>query len=462
MNLRIKKPAHKLRIIIVGCGKVGYTLVERLTKEGHDIVLIDQDAQVVAETSNQFDIMCVVGNGASYQVQQEAGIDEADLIIAVTKSDELNLLCCIIAAQIGRCAAIARVRTPDYSQELGYLRDKLGLAVIINPEMEAARQIAQLLYLPSALEINTFAHGQTQMVKFKIPEGNLLDDITIAYLGMNITNDILICAVERDGEIYIPDGSFRLAAGDVISFIAGYQTSRSFLNRIGFSTRQVKNTLIIGGGKAAYYLSMKLIAAGIKVKIIEKDFARCEELSTLLPEATIICGDGSDQDLLAEEGLDTVDSFVALTGLDEENIMLTLYAKHVSQAKVVTKINRITFTNIINQLDLGSVIYPRYITTEAIIAYVRARTASMDSNVESLYHMFDNRVEVIEFKVSEQCEFLNVPFKDLLTKDQLLVACIIRDGRPIIPTGMDSIHAGDEVIVVTTHTGFNDIEDILK
>ncbi|MCC8168375.1 MAG: Trk system potassium transporter TrkA, partial [Clostridiales bacterium] len=362
MNLRIKRPAHHLRIIIVGCGKVGHTLVERLTKEGHDIVLIDQDAQVIAETSNQFDIMSVVGNGASYQVQQEAGIDEADLIIAVTKSDELNLLCCIIAAQIGRCAAIARVRTPDYSKELGYLRDKLGLAVIINPEMEAARQIAQLLYLPSALEINTFAHGQTQMVKFKIPEGNILDNITIAYLGMNITNDILICAVERNGEIYIPDGNFRLLAGDTISFIAGYQTSRSFLNKIGFSTRQVSDTLIIGGGKSAYYLSMSLIAAGIKVKIIEKDFARCEELSALLPDATIICGDGSDQELLDEEGLKSVDSFVALTGMDEENIMLSLYAKHVSDAKVVTKINRITFTNVINQLDLGSVIYPRYIT----------------------------------------------------------------------------------------------------
>ncbi len=461
-NNRKKHTTNKLRIIIVGCGKVGRALVERLSEEGHDIVLIDQQSQIIQEMTNLYDIMAVVGNGASYQVQQDAGIEDADLIIAVTKSDELNLLCCIIATQIGRCAAIARVRTPDYSHELGYLRDKLGLAMIINPEMEASREIAHILYLPTVLEVNAFAHGQAQIIKFKIPQDNILNNMSVAHLGMNITNDILICAVARDGEVYIPDGNFRLQSGDTVSFLSSNRTARQFLAQIGFPIRQVRNTMIIGGGNSAYYLARQLISAGIDVKIIEKDFRRCEELSTLLPEATIIHGDGSDQDVLMEEGLHSVESFVPLTGIDEENIMLTLYARQVSDAKVVTKINRITFTNVINELDLGSVIYPRYLTTEAIVAYVRARAASMGSNIETLYHMFDNRVEGIEFHVSDQCKFLNIPLKDLPLKNHLLVACIVRMGRIVIPCGTDSIQANDKVIIVTTHTGFTSIDDIFR
>lgn len=462
MGFKKKHSEHKLRIIIVGCGKVGRTLTEQLRKEGHDIVLIDQHFQQIQEMTNLYDVMGVVGNGASYQVQKEAGIEEADLIIAVTDSDELNLLCCTVATQVGNCSAIARVRTPDYSHETGYLREKLGLAMIINPELEAAKETARILYLPTALEVNSFAHGQAELIKFKIPEGNILQDMTIAHLGRNITNDILICAIERSGEVYIPSGDYQMAAGDVITFISPRKTARDFLERIGFHTKQVRNTMIIGGGKAAYYLASQLLHAGISVKIIENDFHRCEELSILLPDAVIINGDGTDQELLREEGIETVESFVPLTGIDEENIMLTLHAKQVSNAKVITKINRITFTNVINQLDLGSVIYPKYITSEAIIAYVRARTASMGSNIETLYHMFDHRVEAIEFRVSENSTIPNIPLKDLALKKNLLIACIVRNGHTIIPSGMDSIQIGDTVVVVTTHTGFNDIQDILK
>ena len=375
-----------LNIIIVGCGKVGMTLIEQLSKEGHDITIIDKNAAKVQEMSNLYDIMGLVGNGASYSVQMEAGIENADLIIAVTASDELNLLCCTVAKQVGDCAAIARVRTPDYSKEAGYLREKLGLTMIINPELEASLETARILYLPTALEVNSFAHGQAEIVKFKIPEGNLLDGMTIATLGKSITNDILICAIEREGEVYIPGGNFQMAKDDIVSFVAPRRHIRSFLKKIGFKTKQVKDAMIVGGGKASYYLAKQLIAMGIDVKIIEQNKERCEELSILLPEAIIINGDGTDEEVLREEGIEYAQAFIPLTGIDEENIMLTLHAKQVSNAKLITKINRSTFKNVISKLDLGSVIYPRYITSEAIIAYVRAKKNSTNSNIETLYH----------------------------------------------------------------------------
>lgn len=451
-----------LNIIIVGCGKVGMTLIEQLSKEGHDITIIDKNAAKVQEMSNLYDIMGLVGNGASYSVQMEAGIENADLIIAVTASDELNLLCCTVAKQVGDCAAIARVRTPDYSKEAGYLREKLGLTMIINPELEASLETARILYLPTALEVNSFAHGQAEIVKFKIPEGNLLDGMTIATLGKSITNEILICAIEREGEVYIPGGNFQMAKADIVSFVAPRRHIRSFLKKIGFKTKQVKDAMIVGGGKASYYLAKQLIAMGIDVKIIEQNKERCEELSILLPEAIIINGDGTDEEVLREEGIEYAQAFIPLTDIDEENIMLTLHAKQVSNAKLITKINRSTFKNVISKLDLGSVIYPRYITSEAIIAYVRAKKNSTNSNIETLYHMFDNRAEAIEFRVDEPSSVTGIPLKDLMLKNDLLVSFIYRNGKVQIPSGLDTIEVGDTVMIVTTHTGLDNIQDIIR
>lgn len=461
--LKAKNPINPgLNIIIVGCGKVGVTLIEQLCKEGHDITIIDQDAQKVQEIASLFDIMGLAGNGASYSVQMEAGIEDADLIIAVTSSDELNLLCCTVAKQVGNCAAIARVRTPAYSSEANYLREALGLAMIINPELEASKEAARILYMPTALEVNSFAHGQAEMIKFKIPKDNILNGMSIAHLGKNIASDILICAIERNSKVYIPSGNFLMEAGDTISFVATRKVAKNFLEAIGFKTKRVKNTMIIGGGKASYYLSKQLLNMGISVKIIERNRQRCEELSILLPKAIIINGDGTDTELLAEEGIEYTESFVALTGIDEENVLLTLHARQVSNAKVITKINRLSFKNVINHLDLGSVIYPRYITSEAIIAYVRAKKNSMDSNIETLYHMFDSNVEAIEFRIYEDSKVTNIPLMDLPLKENLLVAFISRNGSIIIPSGQDCIRVGDSVMVVTTHTGFKDILDILK
>ena len=453
---------HNLNIIIVGLGKVGGTLVEQLSKEGNDITVIDKNPAAVQSMSSIYDVMGIIGNGASYSVQMEAGIENCDLFIAVTESDELNLLCCTVAKRVSNCSAIARVRTPDYSKEVEYLREKLGLTMIINPDLEAAKEVARILYLPTTLEVNSFAHGQAELIKFKIPEGNILVNLPISQLGKAISHKVLICAVERDGEVYIPSGNFVLEEGDIISYVANRKVAKQFLNALGFNTRQVKNTMIIGGGTSAQYLADKLIHSGVSVKIIEKDRARCEELSLLLPKAIIINGDGTDEELLKEEGIQSAESFVPLTGIDEENIMLTLFARQVSNAKVVTKINHITFKNVISNLDLGSVFYPRYITSEAIIAYARAKKNSLGSNIETLYHMFDARVEAIEFRVRNASKVTNTPLMELSLKKNLLITFINRNGSIIIPSGQDSIHVGDTVMVVTTHTGFNDIIDILE
>lgn len=452
---------HNLNVIIVGIGKVGVTLVEKLTKEGNDVTVIDKNPAIIQSVSNLYDVMGVVGNGASYSVQMEAGIEKTDLFIAVTESDELNLLCCTVAKRVSNCSAIARVRTPDYSKETSYLREKLGLAMIINPDLESAKEVARIMYLPTALEVNSFAHGQAEMVKFKIPSNNILANLPISQLGKVSNHKVLICAIERDGQVYIPSGNFVMEEDDIVSFVANRTVSRKFLDAIGFNTRQVKSTMIIGGGTSAQYLAEQLLHAGVSVKIIEKDKERCEELSLLLPKAIIINGDGTDEELLREEGIQTVSSFVALTGIDEENIMLTLFARQVSDAKVVTKINHITFKEVINNLDLGSVIYPRYITSEAIIAYARAKKNSLGSNIETLYHMFDSRVEAIEFRVQNESKITNIPLMDLSLKHNLLISFINRNGSILIPSGQDCIKVGDTVMIVTTHTGFNDILDIL-
>ena len=451
-----------LRIIIVCIGKVGQTLVDRLSKEGHDIIIIDKDPDMITYMTNLYDIMGIVGNGASYSIQMDAGIEDADLLIAVTESDELNLLCCTIAKRVGDCAAIARVRTPDYSKEVSYLQEKLGLAMIINPEFEAAREISFILSLPTSLEVNSFAHGQAEMVEFKIEQGNMLEGLMIKDLNSKVSTNVLIAAVKRSSEVYIPAGDFVLQAGDIISVVGSRRFARSFLNEIGIKTRQVKDCLIVGGGKSSYYLASMLLANKIAVRIIERDKARCEELSIALPDATIINGDGSDEALLKEEGIEYAESFVALTGIDEENIILALYANQISNAKAITKINRINFDPVMSQLNLGSVVYPKHITAEAIIAYVRAKSASNEKNIETLYHLFDQKVEAIEFNITEASAATGTPFSVLHFKDNLLIAFINRNGRIIIPSGSDTIEVGDTVMVVTTHTGFATILDTLR
>ncbi len=457
------KNANKngMNIIIVGCGKVGSALVERLAGEGHNITLIDKDAAKIQAITNMYDVMGLVGNGGSYGVQVDAGIDTADLFIAVTDSDELNLLCCTVAKREGKCVTIARVHTPEYSKEAGFLKEKLGLEMIINPEYEAAKVMSRTLSLPMAEEVSSFAHGQVEMIKIRIPEGNTLDGMKIMELGRDVTLNVVICAVERDGEVYIPSGMFILRAGDLISFVATRKDARGFLKKIGFKTGQVHDALIVGGGKDAYYLADLLIRAGIEVSIIERDPAKCETLSVLLPKAVIINDDGANEEVLKEAGLHNIQAFIPLTGIDEENIILSLYGKQKSDAKIITRISRNNFKSIVNSMDLGSVIFPKYVISDAIVAYVRAKQNSMDCNIETLYHIFGSRAEAIEFIVENESSVTGKRLADMKFKNNLRIAYIRRKNNLIFPGGDDEIRVGDAVMVVTTNTGFQDIQDIL-
>lgn len=451
-----------MQIIIVGCGNVGATLTEQLSKEGHNITVIDVDGNAVEKVANQHDVMGIVGNGASLAVQNEAGIEEADLMIAVTTSDELNLLCCLIAKKAGDCKTIARVRNPVYNKEIAFIKGELGLSMVINPEYAAACEISRLLKFPSAIKVDIFAKGRIELLKCKLGEGSVLHGRPLTYISGGLGCEVLICAVERGEEVFIPDGSFELREKDIITVVASTRNANEFFRKIGMTMNRIKSCIIVGGGETTYYLAKQLLPMGVGIKIIEQNKERCNELSELLPQAMIIHGDGTDRNLLDEEGLPRIHAFVSWTSLDEENIMLSLYAKSVSKAKTITKVHRISYDEIIDSLDLGSVLYPKNITAEYILQYVRAMQNSIGSNVETLYRLIENKVEALEFRVNEQSELVGVPLKELRLKDNLLIACINRKGIIITPGGQDSIMLGDTVVVVTTNQGFHDLKDILR
>ena len=448
-----------MKIIIVGCGKVGTTLAEQLNRENHDITLIDCDSEALQSISDSTDVMSVTGNGAVYQVQMEAGIKEADLLIATTNSDELNMLCCLIAKKAGNCHTIARIRNPEYSAEINYIREELNLSLAINPELAAAREIARLLRFPNAIKIELFAKGRIELLKFMIPKDSILDRMKVMDVVSRLKSNVLICAVERGDDVVIPDGNFEMRGGDKISFIAPHADCADFFRKAGIENNTVNSAMFVGGGKLTVYLAKALADTKIKIKIIEQD--ECRILSELLPHAMIIHGDGSDQKLLLEEGIRQTEAFASLTGFDEENILLSLYAASQSRAMLITKVNKIAFENVINALNLGSVIYPKMLTADIILQYVRAMQNSMGSNIETLYKIVADKAEALEFRVRGDSPVLGIPLEKLRTRNNLLVACINRNGRIIMPRGKDTLEAGDTVIIVTTHTGLNDLKDIL-
>ena len=451
-----------MRVIIVGCGKVGSTITQELSIEGHDVTVIDTDNIVVQSASNNYDVMGIVGNGASYGIQMEAGIEDADMLIAVTDSDELNLLCCLIAKKAGNCSTIARVRDPIYNNEVNFIKEELGLSMTINPEYAAATEISRILRFPPAIEIDTFAKGKVELTKYFIGASSLLCNRTLIEISSVYKSDILVCAVERDDEVFIPKGNFVLKENDMISIVGSPANVASFFKKLGVEISQVKNTMIIGGGTIAFYLASQLLTMGIGVKIIEEDRKRCEELSELLPKAVIINADATNQEVLLEEGIDYVESFVSLTGIDEANIFLSLFAKSRSNGKIVTKINKISFDGIIHSFNLGSLIYPKFITAENITQYVRGAQNTIGSNVEVLYKIIENKAEALEFAVRETSDVVGVPLESLKIKDNILIASINHKGRVITPKGKNIISVGDSVIIVTTSPGLKDITDILK
>ncbi len=452
-----------MQIIIVGCGKVGTALTQKLSKEDNNICIIDKKPEVVHELSSECDVMGMIGNGASYSVLQEADIEHTDLLIAVTESDELNILCCVIARKASRCHTIARVRNPIYSNEAGFLQEELGLSLIINPEQTAAEEISRLLCFPGAIGIDSFAGGKMEMIRFRLSEQAGLDGISLKEVADRVRCEgFLICAVSRGEEVFIPDGNFVLQEGDIISMVASRVNADRFFRKIHLQTNGVKDTMIIGGGKIAVYLAKLLSNVGIAVKIIETDEVRCKELCELLPRAAVIHGDGSDEKVLMEEHIEQADSFVALTGLDEENILLSLFAKKRVKRKVVTKINRSQLNEVISNLDLDSVVYPKLLTAQKILQYSRAMKNSIGSNVKTLYRLYGDRVEALEFNIQEDSMITRVPLCELKLKTGLLICGITRGNQVIIPNGQSIIKKGDTMIVVTNQLGLQDAQDILQ
>ncbi len=452
-----------MKIIIVGCGKVGQKITERLSNEQDmDITVVDLRHEAVSELINEYDVMGISGSVTSLDILVEAGIKDADILIAVTGSDELNLLTCLMAKKIGNCQTIARVRKPDFNKSIHLLKDDLGLAMVINSEEAAASEIARSLRFPSAIQIDTFAKGRIEILRFRISEASVLDNMRVADINARLNSDVLVCGVNRGDAAYIPGGDFVLKAGDKVSIVASIENVSYFFKKIGIKTNKVKDTIIVGGGEIGYYLAQKLIRAGVEVKIIEKNKDKCESLCTLLPGAVIINGDGTDNRLLLEEGIEYAESFVALTNMDEENILLSLFAKSKTNGKLVTKINRIAYDEVINNLDLDTTIYPKDITAEYIVRFVRAKRNSIGCNIETMHFIMDGKAEALEFRIKENSPVVNIPLEEMNLKENILVACINRGGRIVIPRGRDIIKKDDSVIIVTTHKGFKDIRDILE
>ncbi|MCH5194663.1 MAG: Trk system potassium transporter TrkA [Oscillospiraceae bacterium] len=453
-----------MNIIIIGCGKVGEALAEQLNEQGNNITVIDTDAKKLNDVSSKWDVMCVTGNGATHLVQQEAGIERADLMIAVTGSDELNLLCCLIARKAGNnCKTIARVRSPQYSSEAPFLKDELGLAMVINPEQAAAEEIARVLRFPSAINIDTFCRGRVELIKLKVPEGSPLVGVAVKDLSKELDCDVLVCTLERGDEAYIVNGNTVFEERDVISIIASPKKVNDFFRKINYKSKSVKDAMIVGGGEIGHYLCDILVDDGVSVKIIEKDPQRSDELCALWGSSvTVINGDASDQEVLLEEGLAQTGAFVALTNLDEENILLSLFAHSTGSAKLVTKINRIDFENVIKQLDLDTIIYPKNITSDLIVRYVRAIKNAQGSNVEQLHQVIKGKIEAAEFIIREQSAVTGTPLMNLKLREGVLVAAILRGKKVVIPRGSDTIEPDDTVVIVSGSAELHDIMDILK
>lgn len=454
-----------MKIIITGCGKVGFTLAEQLSDEGHEITVIDQKAERVQAAVDALDVIGYIGNGNSYKMQKEAGVEDADLWIAVTSQDEVNLLSCLVAKKAGDCKTIARVRNPEYMEEIDYIREELGLSLSINPEFATARDIDRLIQVPSALEVDTFAKGRAYMFRLEVPKGSPWHQMKVMDIAIKYGNHFLICILERGDEVVIPSGHTVIMEGDKISMIAPTETLNALFNAIGIPARPIRNVMIAGGGRISFYLAEKLLKAKVNTTIIEKNYQKCQELSEKLEGATIIYGDASDSTLLLEEGLEHMDAFVALTNFDEENIMLSLYANQVSKAKLITKVNKIGFEGIVRSIPVGSIISPKSLTAEHIIQYVRDlenhSSNEHDSKVDMVYRVADNKVEALEFTVEEKSKVIDIPIMNLPLKSNLLLCSILRRNRVLIPSGQDRIQAGDKVVVVTKERRLNRLEDIL-
>lgn len=450
-----------MRIVIVGCGKVGTSIASQLNAEGHDIVVVDIDRNAVQNLSNSLDVMGIEGNGASYEVLAEAGAEKADLVIAAAALDEVNLYTCLMAKAAGTTHTIARVRNPQYAADIHRVKDTLGLSMSINPELTAAKEMSRLLRFSGALEIDTFSRGSVELIKVALPENSAIANKRISQIDV-LKGRVRICLVERGDEVFIPNGDFVLQGGDRISVASKVDVAAKFFKRISVSIGKSRDVILLGGGKISFYLAKNLLDSGANVKIIEKNPDRCWELTNILPEAVVIQGDCMDQDLLLSEGIEHADGVAALMDYDEENILISLYIQSVSKAKIITKVNNTSFDSILHNLKIKTIIHPKNLTGEYIASYIRAMQNSLGSNVETLYKLNNDAVEALEFRVRSTSRVTGIPLQELNLKDNLQVISINRHGKIILPQGSDKIMCDDTVVVITKHKGLSDLDDILK
>lgn len=450
-----------MRILIVGLGKVGYTLAENLSAEKHDVIIIDPREETLQRASDVLDVMCIKGNGASIQVLRNAGVDRVDVLIAATGRDELNMLCCLTAKRLGAKYTVARIRDVEYAMELNLLKSEMDIDMVINPEFATASQISRLLRFPNAADIETFYRGRIELVGFRIHGDGVIVGSSLSNVRKKFSNiPVLFCALDRDGDVSIPNGATVFHDGDKVFVIGESVNISRFFKAIGRNSQKIKDAFIVGGGRIGMYLAGSLIAMNMNVKVVEADADKCVELCEMLPKALVVNGDGTDQETLISENVGQSGAFIALTGRDEDNLITALYAKQLGAKKVIAKINRQNYYGIINSLQIDSVISPKLITAYAILKNIRAMQNSQGSRMEALYRIAGEKAEAMEFTVYGSTHHLNVPLKDLGLKKGILIAVIVRDGRFIIPEGSDHIELDDDVIIISSGKQIQDLNDI--
>ena len=451
-----------MKIVIAGTGKVGRTVAAVLSEEDNDVTIIDLDPETVSLVSNDLDVICVEGNAADPEALRGAGVASADLVVAATEKDEVNMVCGIAARKLGAKHVIARIRDPLYLHQVAFLRDAMGLSHIINPEYECAKEISRILRFPGASRVDAFSKGSVEIVEHRIPEKGALDGVVLRDLGSRFGARVLVALVERDGNALIPNGNTVLRSGDRLSITGSSGELRRFFVAIGEYKRPVRRVMIMGGGRTAVYLTRLLEESGIDVTIVERSRERCDLLCDLVPQAHIVCGDATFSDVLQEDGIATADGFVALTGDDGDNIITSLYARSCRVEKVVTKVNHEHFADILNDSGLDSIVSPKEIVALQLARYVRGLSDSAGSSVETLYRLVDGKVEVLEFQVLEESACVRVPLRELRMRDNILISALIRGSRTILPNGSTVIMPGDHAIVVTAAGRLRSLDEILE
>ncbi len=453
-----------MNIIVMGCGKIGEEILSSLVAEGHNVTAVDIKADVISDITNNYDVMSVCGNGADYEILEEANAEKAEMFIAATNSDEVNMLACFIARKMGARNTVARIRNPEYNdQSLGFLRQNLGLSMSINPERLTAQELFDILKLPSAVKIDSFSSRNVQMIEMRLKTDSALSGTKLSDFRNRCRSDVLVCAVQRGNNVFIPDGNFELKGGDKIGVTGTKAEILKMLKTLGIIQKQAKSVMILGAGKAAYYLTEMLVKIGTSVKVIEKNRDVARDFCDRIPKAVIINADGAKQDILLEEGLKSTDAFVALTGLDEQNILISVSATLHGVPKVISKINRSEYIAMAEKLGMDCIVSPREIVSNKIVRYARALENTLGSNVETMYKLMDGNVEALEFNVKSDCKFLNIPLKSLQLKNSIIIAGIARGRKPITPSGDDVFTAGDRVIVIAAASRrLRDFSDIIK